>query len=185
MMRSNRTALGWLGVLAAGSLALSGCQSNPAAGAEHAGWAHYGLTESSGGAVMEIGEVKGHEKDIIVEGEALKMCTTSGCWVVIRDEAGSEIFVMCEDEGFHLPTNTVGHRVMAHGDGTVKVTTVEQLRHYAQVSGASKEEIARITQPERTISLVADSVYILGDDLDIAMTPEEAEAACEAASGEN
>lgn len=183
-MRGNRMAMVWMGVLAAGSLVLSGCQSGPAACTNSAGWNHYGLTEASGGTAMQVGQVRGDETDIIVEGEAFKMCTTSGCWVAIRDEAGDEIFVMCEDEGFHLPTNAVGHRVVAHGDGAVKVTPVADLKHYAEVSGASKAEIAKITEPKRTIMLIADSVLIQGDDLNLAPTPEQAAEACEAAHGQ-
>lgn len=185
MKRSNRTAMGWMSVLAAGALAPGGCQTSQPASTANAGWTHYGPTDSPGGTAMQVSQIKGNEREIIVEGEAVKMCTTSGCWVVIRDDAGSELFVTCEDEGFHLPTNTVGHRVVAHGDGAVEVKSVQELRHYAQVSGASKEEIARITEPERTISLVAHSVYIRGDDLDPALTPRQAEAACEAAQAQN
>lgn len=185
MRCNNRTSAGWMSVLAAGALALGGCQTSQSTSTANARWTHYGPTDSPGGTAMQVSQIKGNEREIIVEGEAVKMCTTSGCWVVIRDDAGTELFVTCEDEGFHLPTNTVGHRVMAHGDSAVEVKSVQELKHYAQVSGASKEEIARITEAERTISLVAHSVYIRGNDLDRALTPEQAEAACEAAQAQN
>ena len=164
------------------ALAPAGCGS-PYRTAEKDGWNHYGAFPKVGGDVVALGAVKGDETDIIVEGKVVNMCRTSGCWIMLEDERGDQLFVQFEDEGFQLPTNAIGHRAVAHGKGHVRVIPVEQRRHFAEVSGASKEEIAKITEPEHTTMLLADSVYIDGDDLAPAMTEEEAEAACEAAHG--
>jgi hypothetical protein len=162
----------------------AGCQStSPYAAAREEGWNHYGADPEVSGGLVALGAVKGDEQDITVKGTITNMCTTSGCWALINDDSGGELFVMCEDRGFHLPTNAIGHELVAHGDGHVNVTTVEQRRHFAEASGASPQEIQAITEPEYTIMLVADSVFIRGDDLKRAYTPEEAEEACEAAEG--
>jgi hypothetical protein len=167
-------------------LLAAGCQSTcPYANAQKEGWSHYGANPDVSGRLVALGAVKGDEQDIVVQGTITKMCTTSGCWALISDDHGGELFVMCEDKGFHLPTNAVGHDLVAHGDGHVNVTTVEQQRHFAEVSGAAPEEIAAITEPQYTIMLIADSVFLKGDDLRRAYTPQEAEEACEAAEDEH
>ena len=172
-------------VCAAGSM-MSGCQSqHPYTAAQAGGWNHYGTSPAMVGDAVALGMVRGDERDIVVEGTVTKMCRTSGCWVMLEDERGDALFVQCEDAGFHLPTNAIGHRAVAHGKGHVHVIPVERRRHFAEVSGASAEEIARITEPERRIMLLADSVFVEGEDLERAMTEEEADAACEAAHGEH
>jgi hypothetical protein len=167
-------------------LLAAGCQSTcPYAAAQEEGWSHYGANPDVSARTVALGAVKGDEHNIIVQGTITKMCTTSGCWALINDNRGGELFVMCEDKGFHLPTDAIGHKLVAHGNGHVNVTTVEQRRHFAEVSGAGPEEIEAITEPEYTIMLIADSVLLKGDDLKRAYTPEEAEAACEAAEHEH
>ncbi|MDY7107904.1 MAG: DUF4920 domain-containing protein [Planctomycetota bacterium] len=167
-------------------LLAAGCQTtSPYATAREEGWHHYGANPDVSHDLVALGAVKGDEQDIIVHGTITKMCTTSGCWALITDDHGGELFVMCEDKGFHLPTDAIGHELVAHGDGHVNVTPVEQRRHFAEVSGATPEEIEAITEPQYTIMLIADSVYLRGDDLSRAYTPEEAAEACEAAEHEH
>ena len=167
-------------------LLAAGCQTtSPYATAQKEGWHHYGANPDVSHDLVALGAVRGDEQDIIVHGTITKMCTTSGCWALITDDHGGELFVMCEDKGFHLPTNAIGHRLVAHGDGHVNVTSVEERRHFAEVSGAAPEEIEAITEPEYTVMLIADSVFLKGDDLSRAYTPEEAEEACEAAEHEH
>ena len=98
---------------------------------------------------------------------------------MLQDEAGDELFVACESQGFHLPTNAIGHRIVAHGSGKVHVIPQEQRRHMAEVSGASDEEVAQLVGPDFMVMLLADSVFIEGDDLKKAYTAEEAAIACE------
>ena len=42
-----------------------------------------------------------------------------------------------------------------------KITTVEQLRHYAEDAGKSKEEIAKITEGKREITVNAKGILVL------------------------
>ncbi|UCD76065.1 MAG: DUF4920 domain-containing protein [Phycisphaerales bacterium] len=164
-------------------IALAGCQC-PYAKARDAGWSHYGGYPQPSGKVVALGAVKGDEKDIIVEGTAISMCIRSGGWVMLQDKRGDELFVACESQGFHLPTNAIGHRIVAHGNGKVHVIPEEQRRHMAEVSGASEEEIAEIVGPDFMVMLLADSVFIEGNDLVKALTAEEAAVACEGGEAE-
>jgi hypothetical protein len=170
--------------LAAGCAVLTGCQATgtgtPYARAQQEGWRHYGSEPQSVGAYIALGALGGDEQDVVVEGVISETCTTSGCWAKIVDEQGHDLIVLCEESRFHLPRNCAGHRAVAHGNVQVREIPVEQRRHYAEVAGASPEEIARITEPERTLILVADSVFLEGDDFVEAYTVEQAEEACKA-----
>lgn len=181
MRRVRRAGLGRAAMVvlaAAMACALSGCQC-PYEQARQEGWNHYGQHPAVSGRAVALGAVAGDEKDIIVEGTATRMCVRSGGWVMLQDSAGDELFVSCESQGFHLPTNAIGHRIVAHGNGKLHVIAEEQRRHMAEVSGASAEEIAEIVGPDFMVMLLADSVFIEGDDLKRAYTAEEAAIACE------
>jgi hypothetical protein len=170
--------------LAAACLVLAGCQTTgtgtPYETAQQEGWSHYGGKPRSVGPYVALGAIQGDEQDIVVEGVITETCLTSGCWAKIVDEDGHGLTVITEEKKFHLPRNCVGHRAVAHGKVEVRVIPVEQRRHYAEVAGASPEEVARITEPQRMLLLIADSVYLEGSGLGEAYTVEQAEEACEA-----
>lgn len=172
-------------VLAAASL-FGGCANDSYQKAQMDGWNHFGpVQEIEKTNHVALGMFSGEETDVVVEGTIIEMCETSGCWAKIADEAGHEVFILCEPHGFHLPKNATGHTVVAHGDGQVRVVPVADQKHFAEVSGATEEEIAQITKPKVMKMLIADSVYIEGADLVKAYTPEEALEQCEAEHGED
>jgi hypothetical protein len=47
------------------------------------------------------------------------------------------------------------------GKAFKEVTSVEELQHYAEDEGKSKEEIALITQPQEEIKFLADGVVVV------------------------
>jgi hypothetical protein len=179
---SSRLHLAALGLIC---FMLAGCQTTgsgtPYATAQQEGWHHYGTAPGSVGDYVALGALKGDERNIVVEGRITETCTTSGCWAKIVDGKGHELIVLTEEKQFHLPRNCAGHRAVAHGDMQLREMPVEQRRHYAEVSGASAEEIASITEPSYTLILIADSVYLEGEGFVEAYTVEEAEKACEEA----
>jgi hypothetical protein len=171
-----------LSVLAAGVLILAGCHTtSPYVTAQEKGWSHYGSKPASVGEYVALGALEGDEQGIVVDGVITETCETSGCWAKFVDDDGNEIIVITEEKQFHLPRNCTGHRGVAHGNVQVRVISVQEQRHWAEVSGASPAEIAAITEPDRKLLLIADSVYLEGDGFVAAYTEEEAKAACEAA----
>jgi hypothetical protein len=170
--------------LAGACLAVTGCASTgsntPYERAQEQGWSHYGWKPDDVGAYVALGALQGDEQNVVVEGLITETCTTSGCWVKIVDKNGNDIIVLTEESKFHLPRNCTGRQAVAHGNMEVRLVPVEQRRHYAEVSGATPQEIAAITEPQRSLILVADSVFVEGKGLVDAYTVEEAEAACKA-----
>ena len=108
------------------------------------------------------------EKDIFlnssskvkIEGEILSSCPMKGCWMGISVEKDT-VLVRFKDYGFFVPKNGIeGKSTIINGKLSVDTLSIAQLQHYAQDAGKSKEEIALISKPEITISILADGVLI-------------------------
>jgi len=95
-----------------------------------------------------------------VEGEVSEVCKKSGCWLKLATEDGQEIFITTNHE-FFVPVDIVGKTVVVDGQAYKSVTTVEELRHYAEDEGKSAEEIAMITEPKEELKFMASGVLLL------------------------
>ena len=162
-MHRNASRIGRLFAVLA--LTLTGCASTPMETAANDGWNHYGAEGRDQGPTLALGALEGGESNVIVEGTITDVCAVKGCWMRVRD-GDEELFVRFQDYGFFVPRNAAGHRVAMHGTTVRQLTSVEELRHYAEDAGKSAEEIAAITEPEERVIFFADSVYIEGGDLD-------------------
>ena len=87
-----------------------------------------------------------------------EVCSKKGCWMKL-DMGDDEIMVRFKDYGFFMPLNAEGD-VIVNGKAYVSETSVDELRHYAEDAGKSKEEIEAITEPERTYAFEADGVLL-------------------------
>lgn len=88
-----------------------------------------------------------------------EVCSKKGCWMVlpIGDE---KTMVRFKDYGFFMPLDSQGKEVVVEGKAFVKETPVDELRHYAEDAGKSKEEIAKITEPKKELSFLAHGVLM-------------------------
>ncbi|MCB0423880.1 MAG: DUF4920 domain-containing protein [Mangrovimonas sp.] len=89
-----------------------------------------------------------------------EVCQAKGCWMTLKLEDSSEVLVKFKDYGFFVPKNIAGKEVVVNGKAFVSETSVAELRHYAEDAGKTAEEIAAITEPERTFSFEADGVLV-------------------------
>jgi hypothetical protein len=94
-----------------------------------------------------------------VEGEVSEVCKKAGCWLKLATTDGQEIFITTNHE-FFVPVNIVGKTVVVDGQAYKSVTTVDELRHYAEDEGQSAEEIAKITEPVTEYKLLAKGLVI-------------------------
>ncbi len=102
----------------------------------------------------------GKEKQVVVTGKIVEVCKAEGCWVRMETSNGS-FLVKMKDHAFLVPLALNGKQVVAAGTATFKETSVEQLRHFAEDAGKSKEEIAKITEPKKEIVLNATGIKVL------------------------
>ncbi len=97
-----------------------------------------------------------------IEGEVVSVCKKKGCFLTLkRDGNADPIMVRFTDYGYFVPENLIGKTVVLEGKAKVKETSVDWLKHYAEDEGKSKEEIAKIKEPKRDISIVADGVLVV------------------------
>ena len=96
-----------------------------------------------------------------VIGTVESVCQVKGCWMnIVMPDTGEEMFVKFKDYGFFMPKDIAGREVVLNGKAFVNEVPVEELRHYAEDAGKSKEEIEAITEPKRTYSFEADGVLL-------------------------
>jgi len=88
-----------------------------------------------------------------------EVCSKKGCWMKLDLGNQEEIRVTFKDYGFFMPLNAEGD-VIINGKAFITETSVEDLRHYAEDAGKSKEEIDAITETERTFAFEADGVLL-------------------------
>ncbi len=89
-----------------------------------------------------------------------KMCVKKGCWMQLPAGMDETVMIRFKDYGFFIPLNSDGKEVIVEGKAFVRETSVDELKHYAEDLGKSKEEIAKITEPERTLSFEAIGVLM-------------------------
>ncbi|MCB0534877.1 MAG: DUF4920 domain-containing protein [Saprospiraceae bacterium] len=100
---------------------------------------------------------------IKVTGTVKEVCQKKGCWMTLVSDKPDmpEMRVTFKDYAFFMPKDLSGKRVVIDGFAFVDVTSVDDLRHYAEDAGKSKEEIATITEPKREVAYEAAGVLIL------------------------
>ncbi len=88
-----------------------------------------------------------------------EVCQTKGCWMRL-DLGDDEAMVRFKDYGFFMPKNIADMEVIVNGKAYISEMSVEEQRHYAEDAGKSEEEIAAITEVEKTLSFEADGVLV-------------------------
>lgn len=95
-----------------------------------------------------------------VEGTVESVCKMKGCWMNVKTGDGQVMRVSFKDYGFFVPKDIVGKTVVMQGTAETTTTPISELRHYAQDAGKSKEEIEKITEPEKALTFVANGVIV-------------------------
>ena len=96
-----------------------------------------------------------------LKAKVVDVCKAEGCWLKVQRKDGTTMMVRAKDHAFLVPENIVGKTVLIEGSATVKETTEEMRKHYAEDAGISKEEIAKIKGPEKDIQFSAKGVKVL------------------------
>lgn len=96
-----------------------------------------------------------------LKGTVEGVCQVKGCWMNIKDAQNGEMFVQFQDYGFFMPKDIAGREVIMDGYAYREVTSVEDLRHYAEDDGKTKEEIEAITEPKEELKFMASGVLLL------------------------
>jgi hypothetical protein len=92
--------------------------------------------------------------------EIKEVCTKKGCWMKLPLAEEKETMVRFKNYGFFMPLDAQGKEVILEGKAFVQITPVEELQHYAEDAGKSKEEIAKITAPKKEFAFEANGVLL-------------------------
>lgn len=92
-------------------------------------------------------------------GEVNEVCQNKGCWMKMNMN-GEDAMIKFKDYGFFMPKDLAGKDVIVEGMAFVEEMSVDEQRHYAEDAGKTKEEIAAITAPKRTLSITSNAVLI-------------------------
>jgi Domain of unknown function (DUF4920) len=124
----------------------------------------FGAAITADGAVAATDLVKQLGKadslHVKVKGEIISCCQAKGCWMTMPLAGKEEMMVKFKDYGFFVPRGAAGKEAIVDGWAYRELVTVDELRHYAEDEGKSKEEIEKITKPEERITFMADGVII-------------------------
>ena len=89
-----------------------------------------------------------------------EVCQKKGCWMTMDIGNNQTMQVKFKDYAFFVPKDASGKTVFIEGVAFTDTVPVAELQHYAEDGGKSKEEIAKITEPEVSISFEANGVIL-------------------------
>jgi hypothetical protein len=97
-----------------------------------------------------------------VKGRVLAVCQAKGCWMTIKSNKPNTpvMFVKFKDYGFFMPKDIAGRKVIMQGEAYYEVTTVEELKHYAEDEGLPVDAISKITQAKKELKFLATGVIL-------------------------
>jgi hypothetical protein len=95
-----------------------------------------------------------------VKGEILEVCQSMGCWVTLKLPDNKSVRVST-DHKFTVPKDISGYTAIVQGMLNKKITSVEDLRHYAEDAGKDAAYINSITEPEEEYSIDAVGILVL------------------------
>lgn len=102
-------------------------------------------------------------ENVTVKGQVANVCEKRGCWVTIKAEDGSSFFVKMKDYAFFVPTALKGKNVVLEGAAENKITSVDELKHYAKDAKKTKAEIEAITVPKEEIRFLASGIKVVNN----------------------
>lgn len=102
------------------------------------------------------------EKELFVKikGEVVAACQVKGCWMTADLGNGQTMRIRFKDYAFFVPKDSGGKQFYAQGIASWDETSVAELQHYAEDAGKSKAEIAKIKEPKKELTFLAEGVIL-------------------------
>ncbi|MFA6057546.1 MAG: DUF4920 domain-containing protein [Taibaiella sp.] len=95
-----------------------------------------------------------------ITAKVLDVCPKKGCWMNLYINDSTTAFVKMKDYGFFVPMDMIGKTVVLEGEAFVKMTSVNELRHYAEDAQKPQSEIDAITEPQKSIRFTATGIKV-------------------------
>ncbi len=105
---------------------------------------------------------KAEKKNLKLSGEIVSVCKKKGCFMNVKISDKETMRVSFKDYAFFVPKDLApGTKVIIDGVAERKVTSVDDLKHYAKDAKKSEEEIAKIKKPKKEVVFEAKGVVIV------------------------
>tara|TARA_B110000967_G_scaffold134546_1_gene137391 strand:+ start:7837 stop:8304 length:468 start_codon:yes stop_codon:yes gene_type:complete len=88
-----------------------------------------------------------------------EVCSKKGCWMKLP-VGDQETMVRFKNYGFFMPLDAEDREVILEGKAFVQETSIEELQHYAEDAGKTKQEIAMIKAPKKEFTFEASGVLL-------------------------
>lgn len=100
-------------------------------------------------------------ENVAVKGKVIDVCDKKGCWLTVQTDNDEKFFVKMKDYDFFVPTALRGKNIILEGNAENKVTSVNELKHYAEDAKKTQAEIDAITQPKEEIRFIASGIKVV------------------------
>jgi hypothetical protein len=125
----------------------------------------YGASISKDGAIdiAELPELlakSGGKVTTKISAKVIDVCPKKGCWMNLYINDTLSAFVKMKDYGFFVPDDMAGKTVILEGEATEKITSVNELKHYAEDAKKPQSEIDAITEPKKSIRFMASGIVV-------------------------
>jgi hypothetical protein len=101
----------------------------------------------------------GSKSEILTSGTVDSVCEKKGCWMVLSDGA-QQARITFKGYKYFVPVSLRGQQIQVQGVFEEKTVSVAKQKHYLEDAKAGAAEIAKITEPQKTLHLVASGVRI-------------------------
>ena len=96
----------------------------------------------------------------VFKAKVLEVCPKKGCWLKLEINDNTTAFVKMKDYAFFLPVAVEGKYILLNGVASIKTTSVEELKHYAEDAKKTQQEIDAITKAKKEINLLASGIIV-------------------------
>lgn len=145
-------------------LVLASCNNSKPEEKKESGLLYFGDSITTNGATEATQLISLLEaKDSIpvkLSGKITNVCQKKGCWMKMDLGNNQSLRVTFKDYAFFVPKDAGGKEVIVEGYAYNDTISVEELKHYAEDAGSTKEEIEKITEPEVEFSFEANGVIL-------------------------
>lgn len=100
-------------------------------------------------------------ENVAVKGTVTDVCEKKGCWITIKTDNDEQFFVKMKDYAFFVPTALKGKTVVLEGNAENKITSIDELKHYAEDAKKPQAEIDAITKPKEEIRFMANGIKVV------------------------
>ena len=154
----------FLNFLGIGLLCFS-CRNQPKVVDSKTGAQFFGDSISTDGSVTmadmltKMGDLD--SMDCKVVATPVAVCQNKGCWMQVTTAGIKDtMMVNFKDYGFFMPKDIAGKKVVMQGFAYKELTSVDDLKHYAEDAHKSKAEIDAIKEPKSELKFMASGVIV-------------------------